>query len=143
MVISMAAYVSAFESNTINVTSFVKQSIITSKAFAAAPTKVDLDKDGDIDCDQGEFDPDINVDPVTGEPLGPQDGCYHLDPALADVHAAFLANPGVLQVGIKYCWDVTITLTNNNPEKMWQVVLKDKFSAEMTDPQLVLGDVPV
>ena len=48
-----------------------------------------------------------------------------------------------MKVGEEACWNVTIAVTNDNPEIMWQAVLTDKFSAEMTDPELVLGDVPV
>ena len=124
--------VSAFESNTINVTSFVRQAIITGKSFAAAPATTDLDGDGDIDCDGID-----DVADIANNPSGvSEDSCY--DPA-----TAFLSAPEAVVVGEKVCWNVTISVTNDNPAIMWQAVLTDKFSAEMTDPQQILGDVPV
>ena len=113
MLVVSVPMVSAFESNTINVTPFVKQAVITGKSFAAAQASL-------LPLDDPAY-------PDKGGPFG------HFDVNI----------PEIVPTHTEVCWDVTISVTNDNPEIMWQAVLRDKFSAEMTDPVTTLPDVPV
>ena len=151
MVISLATYVSAFEANTINITSFVQQPFQTQKTFVAAvlpnPATADFDTlslyhqnrdadfgDLDIDCDGSNDDADIANNEFPE--LGSVDNCY--DPGTA------FPIPGVVDVvraGVIVCWDLTLLVTNDTGVEITQVVVRDKFSSEVNG--VPMEDLPV
>lgn len=126
--------VSAFEATAINVTSYVKLPIVSGKTFAAAPETMDLDGDGDIDCD-GINDSGPLGDLADNTPPGVgRDNCYNPT-------TAFISAPGVVRKGEKVCWNVRLQVSNATSTTMTQVSLMDRFSAELNAQSLT--DLPV
>ena len=170
MMISLAAYVSAFESNIVNITSFVRQAFNTEKTFVPAvlpPANAsfetlnlyhqDRDGDGDIDCDEPPNDPDRILRDEFGDPvletdpdspnfdqpiiLPVQDNCY--DPRIAFPPTVGFPDGrvDVVQAGVIVCWDLNLLVTNETGVDITQVVVRDKFSSELNG--VPLDDLPV
>jgi len=97
----------------------------------------DVDNDGDIDCD-GFNDNILEGGDLFGH-LDVQDTCYVPPP---DPDTGFInGQVDVVKTGVRVCWDLTLAVGNDTSEIITQVIVRDKFSAELNG--VPLEDLPV
>ena len=151
--VSMAAYVSAFEAHKFSVTGFLDQPLITFKTFSIADISGDkfqlhdnVDGDDDIDCDGDNDVADIAnniVRDADGNPiLIPLEGetepteTQPLDPLVAvdicfDPDSFLQGDKKIGKTKKRLCWTLTLNVVNDSNHPMTQLVVTDQFTSEL------------